>query len=314
MYKKLIVGWILLAILAWAGPAGASGTVKRIGLTIFSALEVGQSARAVGMGSAFTPVGDDINAIWWNPAGLSNLDRVEVSFSHSQWFVNSTFNSGAIGIRKGIHAFGVSLLSFMPEEVEERTTLQPGGTGRILSLGTTAIAGAYAIRFTDKLSFGVRIGWAREDLDLTNHTTFNVDFGTRFYTGFRSFRLSMSMRNFGKDTEVLRREFQQPLTFNIGGAAEIVGIKGDPFYVTAAYELSFAINYEERHHFGGEAWLANMLALRAGYMANYDGTDFTAGAGLKIPFGKRNMTADFAWQQSKNDLNTPLRFTIGFKL
>ena len=239
MYKKLIVGWILLAILAWAGPAGASGTVKRIGLTIFSALEVGQSARAVGMGSAFTPVGDDINAIWWNPAGLSNLDRVEVSFSHSQWFVNSTFNSGAIGIRKGIHAFGVSLLSFMPEEVEERTILQPGGTGRILSLGTTAIAGAYAIRFTDKLSFGVRIGWAREDLDLTNHTTFNVDFGTRFYTGFRSFRLSMSMRNFGKDTEVLRREFQQPLTFNIGGAAEVVGIKGDPFLRDSGLRVEF---------------------------------------------------------------------------
>ncbi len=314
MNKKLIVGCTMLAILAWAGPALAGGTVKRVGLTIFSALEVGQSARAVAMGSAFTPVGDDINAIWWNPAGLSGLDRAEVSFSHSRWFVNSQFNTGAIGVRKGVHTFGMSVLSFRPETVEERTILQPSGTGRMLKLGTLAVAGAYAIRFTDKLSFGVRMGWAREDLDLTNHSTFNVDFGTRFHTGFRSFRLSMSMRNFGKDTEVLRREFQQPLTFNIGGAAEVVGIKGDPFYVTAAYELSFAINYEERHHFGGEAWLANRLALRAGYMGNYDGVGFSAGVGLKVPFGVRNMTADFAWQQSKNDLNAPLRFTVGFKL
>jgi len=314
MYKKLIVGWTLMAILVWAGPAGAGGTVKRIGLTIFSALEVGQSARAIGMGSAFTPVGDDINAIWWNPAGLSNLERPEVTFSHSEWFVDSQFNSGAIGMRRGIHAFGLSVLSFSPGDVEERTILQPSGTGRILSLGTTAIAGAYAIRFTNKLSFGVRIGWAHEDLHLTSFSTYNIDFGTRFYTGFRSFRLSMAMRNFGTDTSVLRREFQQPLVFNIGGAAEIIGIKGDPFYVTAAYELSFAINYEERHHFGGEAWVYNALALRAGYMANYDAVDFTAGAGVKLPFGKRNMTADFAWQQSKNDLNSPLRATFGFKL
>ena len=314
MYKKLIVGWTLMAFLAWAGPAGAGGTVKRIGLTIFSALEVGQSARAIAMGSAFTPVGDDINAIWWNPAGLSSLERPEVTFSHSQWFVESEFNSGAIGMRKGIHAFGLSMLSFNPGDVEERTILQPNGTGRMLSLGTTAIAGAYAIKFTDKLAFGIRVGWAREDLDLTDHTTFNIDFGTRFYTGFRSFRLSMAMRNFGTDTSVLRREFQQPLVFNIGGAAEVVGLKGDPFYVTAAYELSFAINYEERHHFGGEAWVYNVLALRAGYMANYDGVDFTAGAGVKLPYGQRNMTADFAWQQSKNDLNSPLRVSIGFKL
>jgi len=41
---------------------------------------VGSGARALGMGGAFIAVADDATAASWNPAGLSILDRPEVSF------------------------------------------------------------------------------------------------------------------------------------------------------------------------------------------------------------------------------------------
>ena len=245
MYKRAIGVWTLAAVLfAWTGPADAGGIVKRTDTAIFSTLAVGQSARAVGMGSAYTTVGADVDAIWWNPAGLSGIERAEASFSRSRWFVESTFNSGAVAVARGVHAFGVSFMAFDPGTVEERTILRPEGTGRNLSLGTVAISAAYARKFTDKLSFGVRFMWARENLDLTEYSTFNVDFGTLFHTGFQNLRLSMAMRNFGTDTEVQRRKFQQPLTFNLGAAAEIYAEKEDPFYVTASFEMTFTINYK----------------------------------------------------------------------
>ena len=34
---------------------------------------------------------------------------------------------------------------------------------------------------------------------------------------------------------------------------------------------------------GGEAWLMKVLALRAGYMFNYDVFSFVAGGGLRVP-------------------------------
>ena len=313
MHRKICV-WILAFALCPAVNAEGSGMVKRPDLTIFSALAVGQSARAIGMGGAYTTVGNDINAIWWNPAGIAHMDRMEVAFSHTQWLVNSTFNTGAIGITRGIHSFALGIMSFDPGSVEERTIFQPDGTGRILDLGTVAVQGVYARRFTDKLAFGIRVVWARENLDLTDFSTINIDFGTMFYTGFRSLRLSMALRNFGTDTEVFRREFQQPLNFNLGGAAELYGQEGDPFYLTGSVEMNYAINYTERYHLGGEAWVGNMLALRAGYMINYDGFDFTAGGGLKMPFGERGLSIDFAWQNGKNGMNMPLRFSLGMKL
>jgi long-subunit fatty acid transport protein len=312
MYKRFIVVCTLATALL-AGPVFAGGLIKRPDLTIFSALAVAQSPRAVAMGSAYATAADDINAIWFNPAGLTGIQRGEVSFSHTQWFVDSKFNVGAIAYSNGAHTLAVSVMSFKPEDVEETTILKPGGTGQTLSLGTTGFGVAYARKFTDKLSFGIRFMLAREDLHVTDFTTYNVDFGTKFHTGLRSLRLSMSLRNFGKDTEVQRRQFQQPLAFNLGAAGEVVGQQGDPFYVTGAFEMNFLINWEERYHVGGEAWLANILALRAGYMFRYDSFGVTAGAGLKVPLAGRKIMADVAWQETKNDLNAPLRLSVGFQ-
>ena len=40
---------------------------------------VGSGARAIGMGGAFIAVADDATAASWNPAGLTQLDRPEIS-------------------------------------------------------------------------------------------------------------------------------------------------------------------------------------------------------------------------------------------
>ncbi len=39
-------------------------------------------ARAQGMGSAFSAVGDDATATFWNPAGLTQVRRTELNYSH----------------------------------------------------------------------------------------------------------------------------------------------------------------------------------------------------------------------------------------
>ncbi|MBW1856357.1 MAG: hypothetical protein JRJ00_17135, partial [Deltaproteobacteria bacterium] len=44
---------------------------------------VGSGARAVGMGGAFIAVADDATAASWNPAGLTQLKKPEISFAYS---------------------------------------------------------------------------------------------------------------------------------------------------------------------------------------------------------------------------------------
>lgn len=47
---------------------------------------IGQAARPAGMGGAFTALADDPNAIWYNPSGLSRLERREITASYARLF------------------------------------------------------------------------------------------------------------------------------------------------------------------------------------------------------------------------------------
>ena len=46
---------------------------------------------------------------------------------------------------------------------------------------------------------GGNLRWVQEDLDLQSYSSYDIDFGTLFYTGFHSTRLGMSLRNLGGD-------------------------------------------------------------------------------------------------------------------
>ena len=52
---------------------------------LFRGSEIGVGSRAIGMGGAYVGVADDYSAIFWNPAGLGQLRRMEfnVGFSHN---------------------------------------------------------------------------------------------------------------------------------------------------------------------------------------------------------------------------------------
>ncbi len=63
----------------------------------FSTPGLGVGARALGMGGAYVGVANDYSALYWNPAGLSQLQYGEFSFglSHLNYRDGSTFLSGA---------------------------------------------------------------------------------------------------------------------------------------------------------------------------------------------------------------------------
>src|SRR5882672_8872315 len=53
------------------------------GTTTGELLKIPVSARAIGMGEAYTAAADDSSALSWNPAGLSFMPQKEAAFMHS---------------------------------------------------------------------------------------------------------------------------------------------------------------------------------------------------------------------------------------
>ena len=84
----------LFVFLILLGGATAFAQVPEDALR-FATPVLGIGPRAVGMGSAFLPIADDYTALYWNPAGLGQLGRREVSFglSNAGYTSDASFQS-----------------------------------------------------------------------------------------------------------------------------------------------------------------------------------------------------------------------------
>jgi len=309
---KRILLLLILGVALVAVPTDADAGLKKLGNAGFTFLKVTQTARTAALGDAFTAVATDINAIYWNPAGLVNLQRPSFSFGYNDWMINSKFYSGALAVPfGGRHVLGISLISFTPDEIEETTIFQPNGTGVMIKDNDFAIGLSYGISFTTQLSFGIQARFIQEKLYTSTNRGIDVSVGTLFYTGFRSLRLAMSVKNFGQDIVIIDDTAFRPLIYNIGIAGEVYGNLGDPVSLTVAAENAFFVDYEGRFHAGAELWVHNLLALRGGWKFNNDTESFSLGAGLKHTLSERPFSVDFSYSDMGDLLDPTYRFTIG---
>ena len=88
-------------------------------------LNIGVDARSIGMANAVVSSTDDVNSTYWNPAGLLNVERDEISLMHSNYFANIA-NYNFISYAKNIDnesAIGFSLIRFAVDDIMDTTQL-----------------------------------------------------------------------------------------------------------------------------------------------------------------------------------------------
>ena len=285
--------------------------IKRLGKSGFTFLKLAPSARAAALGDAYTAIANDAFAIFYNPAGLTQINRFAYGFTYGKWIVESRLMSFAGAYKFGRNTIGLSIVSFAPHNFEETTIYEPDGTGRMVSVGDIAIGAAYAIELTDKLSFGVKANYIEETIDHDKATGLVIDLSTFYRTGFKDLVLAMAIKNFGPDQKFINEKFKMPLLFNINTAMSLIGKRGEPFVLTVSTESCFATDYKDRYHVGAEVWLLDKLALRGGYKFYYDLEDYSFGAGFKFDVAGKPFAIDIAYSNVLSYFEAPLRFSIG---
>ena len=58
---------------------------QRSGTSVFTFLNIGVSARAVGMGESVVALNQDASSVYYNPATIAQLDKTDISISQIQW-------------------------------------------------------------------------------------------------------------------------------------------------------------------------------------------------------------------------------------
>jgi len=290
------------------------GGVKKVAQAGMKWLSIPVGARGSAMGGAFTAVANDASAIFWNPAGIAFTEGGHVFFSQTRWIGDIMVNNGAVSYNAGKYGvFGVSIaaVDWGTFHGTRRTVTGAGyeETGTF-SPEDWAAGLAYAMRVSDKFSFGGHIKYIHEHLgeayegnmdDPTKYVgemnLFAFDFGTLYYTGFKDLRFGMTLLNFSQERNYRAEFFPLPLTFKFGMAMDITQLwmEQSANKFTLSVDALHPRDYSERLHFGFEYSFKDMVFLRGGYKTNYDEEDFSFGGGLRLTVNNVLLGFDYSY-------------------
>ncbi len=306
-----VISTISLVVL-FSLPSSVFGQAK-VGTTGATFLEIGVSARGMGMAEAYIAAVNDITATYYNPAGLSYMQGGEAMLSYislpadvTYGFVGAGLPLETIGGVLGFSAYGLNSGEIV------RTTYENSygnGTGQKFSSQDMAIGVSYGRYLTDRFSVGVTMRYISLNADATSTSGWSADIGTLYDTGYRGFKIGMVISNFGPDLRYIEKDFPLPINFKFGSTFNIVQ-SGDHI-VTAAFEGAHPADNLEEYNGGMEYNYKNRYMLRVGQRFNYDLDGLTFGGGLRLPFGEQSeFRLDYAYQDM-GILTEVHRFSFG---
>lgn len=329
--KKLL---IILALTALAASAMAAG--NKVGSAGAQFLKIGVGSKYQGMGEASVATANDVYAMYWNPAGLVEVENWAVSFTNVNWVLDVDLNYvGMARHFEGVGVFGASVTILSTDEQPVRTVLEQDGTGATYDAASYAIGLTFARQLTNYFAFGATAKVLGEKIGDVDAKGVAVDFGTLLHTGFRSLRVGMSITNMGPDmtfrgnalqvpydsqngegsndpvgAELSTNPYNLPLVFRVGVAYDVA--MGPNALLTLSSEFKHPNDNEQRASLGAQFAWDERFFLRGGYKLNYDEETFALGGGLQTAVGgDTHLYIDYAWQDFGR-LESTQKFSVGF--
>lgn len=314
----------VIGVVLMTTPDLHSQDFAKVGTSGAHFLDIGMGARGVAMGDAYTAIGaTDATATFWNPSALAFGDGMSFVGTYVQYFADITYSSGAVSYPMGsIGTFGLSFAYLNAGEMQETTVYQPEGTGDTFTASDVMVGLTYSRALTDRFAFGGNFKYIQENLADLQASAVAFDLSTLYYTGFRSLRLGMVVRNFGPDLEFdgsyvdydngtpldekkKYSPFHMPLTFKVGIAYDVFQ-SGANHQITLSADAVHPNDSYERVNVGGEYRFLNTLAIRGGFISNHDTAGLTLGLGVNLA----NFQVDYSYSDF-GVLDGVNQFTIG---
>ena len=261
----LLTALILIAALCSGASAGSAGGAAAY-------LKMGVSARALGMGEAFSAVADDASAAYYNPAGIGMLEKREFHTMHAMLSLDRKLDFANYVLpdpkRKGVWA--VSWTRFGVDEIPETRVdgtglpvLDANGNVRIFSYFSD-VENNYSLTFgrkiNEKRSYGGSLKLLTHSLFDADAKGFALDLGGRYKTNDKT-HVGLVLKNLGAS---LKWSGSSTVTDTI----PVTGVVGVSYQwkprVLTALDLEKTGSEDFKAKFGVEGKINENIALRAG--------------------------------------------------
>lgn len=328
--KKITQIIPLLMLAALAGLCFGQGFAP-VGTSVAQFLEVGTGARATALGQAYTGIASGAEAAFWNPAGLAETSGHNFFTSYNKWPAGISLMGLSYALDLGsIGVVGINGVYLMTDDMEVTTLTQPGGTGDYFSIANMAMGLSYARYLTDRFSIGITGKVVHEKYFSNGYTSWALDLGTQYRTGFHGLRLGMSILHFGPEVQFggsyidysdsksysvnktkSFNTYSLPINFRFGAAMDLLNRSSHRISVMA--DMVHPNNNSEQYNFGLEYGFNQNLFLRGGYQLQADEGGLALGVGVQTTTaGHLGLAVDYSYADL-GILTSAHRFTLAVK-
>jgi len=270
-----------------ASPAFA---IKGPGTTSANFLKIGVGARPVALGEAYTALAEDVNAIYYNPAGLAFLQRQEATLMHNKFVegVSQEWAAYALPTQKyGTYALGIQMLRVKPFDAYDRFD-RPSGEVSATDLAAT-IGWGKELGADRRWAWGGAAKYISSKLYTRQTTTVAADFGVLLRGPEDKWRYGASIRNLGRGLKFLEQRFDLPASLRAGVSYHTpLDYPFSGSYLTWSAEGIMDVDRYPTGAGGLEFSPVKEMTIRVGYRQNQD-----SGLGISAGFGFSSLEAGF---------------------
>lgn len=203
---RALPGLIILVILSLLFSDLFAQKPMRAGTSTANYLEIGFGAAGNALGDAYASSVNDASAIYWNPAGLAEMQYSEVMVVTQPWIADISSNLTAVGLvipRIGTLGLGLILVNYGSMEVT--TLAMQDGTGEMFTPTDLAFSLSYARKIVNWFAFGTSAKFISSRIWHTTARALAFDLGIIINTHFLSptakqengLKIGMSISNYG---------------------------------------------------------------------------------------------------------------------
>lgn len=340
---KLISVFILMLAISNVFAEGG----KRTGTAGASELLIPVGPRGIAMGESNLVSATGIEALFWNPAGVSHMkNNADVLFSHMSYIADIGVEYGAVAANfEGFGAIALSIKALSIGDISVTTTSNPDGTGEIFSPTMVTAGLSYSRMLTDAISVGLTANLVSERMADVSATGIAFDFGVIYQNlaDVSGLSIGVVLKNLGPEMKfdgsglyqegqinnvnrpptfykVDSAPFEMPFNFQLAAGYRPVVDEMNSLQFTGTYMNN---NFSaDEYKLGGEYGYNNLFFVRAGYQfasgagesfgeSNYL-YGFTAGAGINYEVEGFGVKIDYAFRDTRYfDGNHVFALTLG---
>mgnify|MGYP001241851853 CR=1 FL=1 len=318
----------LVLIIALIAGFAYAGDVDRAGTTAGVQVQIPVGARTLGMSGSDIAYTGGVDALFWNPAGLSDTKgRFDGLFSAAKNIAGIGTNYFALAFNTGANGvIGVSMKSLSIGEIPITTVNDMDGeSGATYSPSFSVIGVSYAKKLTDRINMGFTGKLIYESIPRASATGVAFDFGLQYKNliDIEGLSLGLAIRNIGTNmqytgTGLLVSATQggetyddymfHPTSSDQLPASMEMGLSYKPtdmIMVSAVYQSSNSetdyLRVGTELNFGGMGFIRAGYAfqLNAGDVLGYSVYGLTLGAGVSFEINTTTINVDYVYRPAQ---------------